>query len=264
MNRRPLARTFWVAALVSALSGAAAQTQSRYPLRNVIAVGDRQLNDTTGEVSLTLTARSGNQEAPPIESTTRDREKYVEEVLAVQGNTVTRLRQQYLAARTFTTDPAGHHVLEPSSLDGKTLTIERKDGKVVISPASAKISAEDRKTLSQALDAIRIPFLPEREAAIGEEWTVTASQVQTLFPQARAGTMQARFEEVMPYAGRECAHVRLTGEIELAVEGIPAPVKAELTGDLYHALDIQHPVALQFAGPLSVDAQIKQAGVPSR
>jgi hypothetical protein len=33
-----------------------------------------------------------------------------------------------------------------------------------------------------------------------------------------------------------------------------------LTGDLYHALDILRPVAVEFAGPLTVDAQIEQDG----
>ena len=59
------------------------------------------------------------------------------------------------SVRTFTTDPAGHQALERSSLDGKTLLLERQDGKVIIRPTGTKISAEDRQSLSRALDAIR-------------------------------------------------------------------------------------------------------------
>lgn len=262
MNRKPFARTLAVALLllISALAGAAAPTGSRYPLRHRVAVGDRHVWDSVSVASLKLTARSGDQEAPPIESTTRFRQKLLEEVLAVRGSTVTKLRQRFLVARDIATDPDGNQSIETSSLQGKTFTIERKGGKVVISPASSKISIADRKQLSQALEQAYLSLLPNREAPVGEEWTITAKQVQILFPQARAGTLQARFQEVIPYAGRRCAHIRLSGELELAIDGLPAPARTLLTGDLYHALDLQRPVALEFAGPLTVDAQIEQEG----
>src|SRR5437870_1145519 len=116
MNRRSLASALGVALLMSAVAAAAAPTGSRYSLRHRVAAGDRHIWDSTNEVSMTLTARSGDQEAPSIQSTTRHREKIEEEVLAAGSDTVTRLRQRFLAARDFSTDPMGHQAMETSSL----------------------------------------------------------------------------------------------------------------------------------------------------
>jgi hypothetical protein len=263
MEHQRLARVVGVVFLMSAMAGAGAQPCGRYSLRQWIAVGDRQLWESTGEVSLTLTARSGGQETPLAKASNRFQDKYREDVLAARSGAVTALRHHCLLSRTLATDPEGNPVSDPSSLQGKTFTVARLGASVVIRPAGAAISAEDRAQLVRALQEVRIPFLPERDAALGDEWTIPASRVKIFFPQARAGTMKARFEEITRCAGRRCARIHLEGELELAIDGVPAPVKADLTGELYHALDIHRPVALEFSGPLTVNSPAEQDGHPT-
>src|SRR5215218_8898326 len=91
---------FWA----SAMAAAAAPGGGRYPLRQRIEAGDRCLIENVVVVTMTVAARLDDQEAPPSESTTRIREKYIEEVLAARDNAPTRLRQQFLVARDAATD----------------------------------------------------------------------------------------------------------------------------------------------------------------
>jgi hypothetical protein len=260
---RPHIRTGWIycsALLATVLTAAALEAQGRHPLRHTIAVGDRSIIEAISDTTLRLEASADGQAAPPIEATTRFREKYVEEVLALSGKAPAALRHQYLVARTSTPDPMGNPVVETSSLQGKTFTIKRQGGKVMISPPGAKLTADDRKRLMRTLEQIRIPFLPDREASINDEWPIDPDQAKLFFPQARTAALKARFEEVKPHAGYECARIRVTGDLDLTVEGIPGPVKAQITGDVYHALSIQRPVAIEFTAPLAVSTRTQQNG----
>jgi hypothetical protein len=186
MNRQPICRTLVIPLLLltSAQLGIAAQAQSRYSLRHRVAVGDRHVWDSISTASLKLTARTGDEEAPPIESTTRFRQTVQEEVLTTRGSTVMKLRQRFLVARDIGTGPEGNPSIETSSLQGKTFTMGRQGEKVVISPAGAKISPADRKQLSQALEQAYLSLLPNREAPMGEEWTIAK------LPTARYGEVR--------------------------------------------------------------------------
>src|SRR5687768_12285018 len=108
MNHRPFARSLCVVFLAGALLGATAPTERRYPLRHRVTVGDRHVWDSVSVASLKLTARSGDQEAPPNESTTRFRQQIQEEVMAARGGTVTKLRQRFLVVRDIATNPEGN------------------------------------------------------------------------------------------------------------------------------------------------------------
>src|SRR5262249_40882008 len=67
-------------------------------------------------------------------------------------------------------------------------------------------------------------------------------------------------QEMTAYGGRQCAHIRLTGELQLAIADLPAPATAQITGDVYHDLGLQRPVAVEFSGPLTVNGQTQQDG----
>ena len=60
--------------------------------------------------------------------------------------------------------------------------------------------------------------------------------------------LKCRFLEVVRHAGRQCAHLQVTFEINSQPEGSPGSITMKLSGDLYEPLDLKRSLARSLPG----------------
>jgi len=245
---------------VSLLATGAVYAQQKQQLREVVAVGDTAVVESSLDLNLQVGGTAGELEIPPLKFASREREKYTQAVLAAGKEGATAIRRVYEISRGVETDPTGRQEVKTSSLQGKTVVVKRVGGKVVVTPAKGKLSAEDHKNLLSALDDSGLDFYPENEVTPGEEWTLNPQLAMGILPGADKATVKGRFEEVMPYAGRSCARIHMTVMVEGTNEEFGGTLTMNLTGDVYLALDIQRTIAMELSGPVTLKGESKQEG----
>jgi len=236
--------------------------QQKYRLRDVDAPGDLCVVDSSMDLNLQVAVTAPGQDAQSVPIVTRQRDNYREEVLAVDKKGPSSLRRSYTISRVVTMDPSLQEHKAASPLQGKTVTIQRKGGKVVVTTARGTLPARVRQQLLTALDHSDMDFFPDREVAVGEEWTIDPQLMTQLFPGMSKVETKYQFQEVVQFAGHPCARIRLTVDMTGQPQDVGAPMTAQLSGDLYHALDLKRTVSVELTGPTTVEAQKEHNGMP--
>jgi hypothetical protein len=261
MQQRWISR--WLASsLVSlALLAGGARAQQKYRLRQMEQAGD--FSQVEGEMDMTLDMRvtAGDQVVPGLKFTNRELEKYTEEILSVDRQGASGLRRVYSVARSTETDPSGAAKQQVSSLQGKTVGIRRRSGKVVVTSTPGSLSPEDRKSLLDDLDNDAAAFFPNRNVGPGDEWAVDPKMARRIFDDVESASIRCRFEEVTRYSGRECARIRMAIDLKGQPEGMPGQLTMKLAGDGYYALDLERPIALDLGGTITMQGKSKENGV---
>ncbi|MFN3653626.1 MAG: hypothetical protein ACK47B_28945 [Armatimonadota bacterium] len=259
-HRRALLSAAAAAAVLLA-TGSAAQQPKKYTLKELVAAGDVSTNESVMAVSMDVTLSGSGLDLPPIRYASREREKYTETILAADSKGPSALRRVYSIARVQETNEAGQPETRVLGRQGKTVTVRRSGGKTTVTVARGTLAAEERDELKGALEDSGFHFFPPRALAVGEEWAVDPKAAQRLFQGATKAELTGRLVGIKPFAGRQCAHVAITLDLEAAEEGAPGPLKAQLTGDLYHALDLQRTLSARLRGPAGMTGTIDEDGV---
>jgi len=248
--------------ILAALSESTAFGQQKYRLRDDDAVGDLSVTESSLSLRMDIQATANGQKSPTFQLANQGQEKYAQTVLALGKNRQpSAIRRTYTVARTVETEPGKSPQRKTLSVEGKTVTIRKSGGKVVVTVAKGKISAEDRKDLLDELEASEEEFFPKRDVAPGDTWTINSKQLAKAFGGAGRGTVRGRFIEVVSYAGRRCARIQIDLEVTTKAPGVPILMKLNLSGDAYHALDIQRTLAVTLAGPVTAKGQAREQGM---
>jgi hypothetical protein len=133
--------------------------------------------------------------------------------------------------------------------------------KVTITPARGKVAPEDEKGIVEEFQQSGSPFFPEREVAPGEEWSVDPKIVAQALKGINKGEVKGKFEEVVPYGGRQCARIGIEMSLEGQPGGVPVPMTMKGSGKGYYALDVMRPLDLELSGPITMKGDTEQNGV---
>jgi len=220
------------------------------------AVGDRAESSVGMHMVLQMTidpTGSGTPQKASME--TSETETRREEVLAVAGEAVTKLKVTFVEKLAVMKEN-GKERKRPSPVTGKTYVIEAKDGKLTVlldgdrpAPvAQARVVKEAYETLGK-VDTLyaAVPtrplkpgdLVPELSAAMKEEMRVKAKEMDV-------SSVKVVFKEVRGDVG--------VFEIELMLSKVEKPMKFEmkLKGQATMSLKTGQPVALKLEGPVSV------------
>lgn len=250
----------WLAVLaLGAWAAAPAQeaAEQRFLLREASAAGDVSEVESTFSMVMDTKAVVEGKSVPSITLSSRERQKYREEVLSADAKGPTGVRRTYTIAREAEKTPEGEKV-RVLSLQGKTLVLKKVKGKSVLTLAKGKLSPEDRAEVLDDLDSDPSQFFSDKPVAVGEEWEADPKQLAATFGNLGAeskASLRARFEEIVQKDGHRCARV----SIRLQVEGMPAGEKYRMTmdmgGELFHALDLNRTLSVQATGPMTLKGQ---------
>jgi hypothetical protein len=241
------------------ISAPAVQGQQKFRLLDRSATGDVCRTEERFTIDLTLNMAVPDQKVPPMQFASDQHDIYQETVLSTDADGHRQaIRRTYSLA--YSRDKTGaDETTKTSSLQGKTVTIRSRRGRVSIRSAGGALSAEDRKSLQDELKEHRdFGILPDHALAIGDEWT--PKTFLKSFKEATRTEAHARLVEIVPFAGHRCAHIHLTLELDMpSAQGLMMQMKLE--GDAYQALDLQRPLSLEMSGPVMADGKVKREGV---
>jgi hypothetical protein len=260
MQQRSTGRWLTVGLAAVTILAAGAGAQQKYRLRSVEQVGDLSRFESAMEMSIDMKLRAGDQPVPGLKFGNREVETYSEEILSVDPKGPSGLRRVYSVSRSTETDPTGVAKEKVSSLQGKTVAIRRRGGKVVVTSTPGKLAPEDQKPLLDDLDNDEAALFPNRDVAPGDEWTVDPRMAARIFDGVETAAVRCRFEEVTEYAGHQCARLRLAIDLVGHLEGMPGLLTMKLAGDGYYALDLERPLALDLAGTFTMEGKSTENG----
>jgi hypothetical protein len=239
--------------------------QEKYRLKEIEAVGDSVKQDETLEMTVTINVTVNGQPALPVQLAVKEREVYVETLLAVGAKgRPTALRRSYAVSTKTVSNPGGMPKEEVSSLQDKTVTVRRVGNRVTVTVDKGRLSPEDHAEMMKALKRVQARFFPDRPLEIGESWFLSVPHPSEIFEGAKKATVSGRLVEVTQREGHRAAHLRVSVELAGRIPGAPLSIDAKLSGDIYHALDVQRPLAGDLSGPITVSGEAAQQGSTMR
>lgn len=233
----------------------------KYRFRNIAAAGDSRSIDDLMDMSLDLVITLEGQEVPS-KFAMRSRQTYTEQILAAVKGDATVIRRKYTVHREAETTPDGMTKVKVSSLQGKTVTLRISGRKVTVTADKGKLAPADVKKLQEKLadNDDGDGFLPDRDLAPGEEWTLAPDLVRKMFKGMEKGEVKGRFERVFNEAGRSLAEFRLDLSLEGAAGGSPIPITMKGTGAAFFDLKLKRELGTRFGGPISLEGDVEQEG----
>lgn len=238
--------------------------QQKYALRQPYVVGETVQVDGKMSMSLKMLVMVAGQKMDS-DMTMREDESYRDEVLSVDAKGLpSGLRRVYTRKVEWSKETDKAETEKVSSLQGKTVEIRRRNGKVTLDLNNTKIDDSDRDTLLNALDSDET-FLPEGDVAVGQEWTVDPKKALHMFSggdfKVESLTLRCRLAEIVDYAGQRCGHIKALMDISGKPADSPLPFKINLTGDIYIALQTGRTLATDASGMVSMKGEITEGGV---
>jgi hypothetical protein len=196
----------------------------------------------------------------------RERNTYTELVLAMDATGPSAFRRTYTAARSQEAFGEDRPEVKVSSVQGKTVTVKRAGGKVTVTAAKGKLSAEDLRELRDELDPKKPKdpdFFPEREVSVGDEWDVDPKLLTQSLEGSERAAAKMKFVEVIEYAGHRCARFEVSVEVEGAfgTGEQKVPMTMGLSGETYYAIALERFLHTRVAGPVTFRGEIVQNGV---
>lgn len=225
-------------------------------LKDGVTAGDAADVSTDFTMAMEVKVKRGEETGPTSTMTSRQSQRYREEILVRGAKGTTALRRTYSVARESEKNPDGEKNTV-SSLQGKTITLKKVGGKTVISVNKGQLQKKDREEVSNDLDSDQMPFFPPHPVAIGEEWEVDTKKLGRLFHDlGKSGKAEAhgRLDELTEKDGHPIARVHLTLHVERQTGDEPRMVM-DLQGDLIHRTDLQRTLSVDAAGPLTFKGQ---------
>ena len=251
-------RLCFLPALGLLLAGGAcvAQTPQTYRIKDTAAAGDTAKMSEDFDGSVTMTLHSAKVTSPPSPYGFHKTEQYRSQTLAASNGHTDRERRAYTVYRSV--DKGAGTDKTSTSLQGKTLLLERSGGQTKATGENGAISDADRKDLQDALNNTGSVF-PDRALAIGDEWTPDSKAMGHRFGGAKDVTLRCKLLQVLDYEGHPCAriHYTMTAKIPLSPT---ASMQMNLQGDGYHAIDLQRSLSLILKGPLTLTGSITEEG----
>jgi hypothetical protein len=243
------------------LAGTAALAQQKYHLNDVAAAGDLVAIEKSTDMTMNLKVTVDGQELPAFKMMNREREKYTTEILAADKNgKPTVIRRTYSVATGEETDAEGKQKAKVSSLQGKTVTIKVAAGKATVTATGGKLDPEDEKSLAEEFSGSGSPFLPNREVAPGEEWTIDPKQLPAGLVGAEKADMKGRFTDVVDRGGHPAARIHIDMDVLGKFGGSPLPLAIKGAGEALFALDFQRPLTANLDGPFTIKGEMVQDG----
>ena len=242
MNRYSHWRNVGCCLATCALLVTAASAQDKVHLQSGHGVGDVSDNESLMEMSLNMKVTADGQPVPDMNSGSRAREKYQEKELAVgDDGKPSAMQRVYSMDHELDSETGKPDKVVTASLEGKTVTVQRDGDKVTVTADEGKISDKDCKDLMNALSPSFDEIYPDHDLAVGDEWTVDSAALSRSFGGSDKANFKGKLLEVVDYEGHQCAHLQIVLSLLTPLEGSKDMMTMKLSGDLYHALDIQRP-----------------------
>ncbi len=262
MLKHPALRGLTLCLAAGLTAGSVALAQQKYRLHAAYSAGDTCTVDSTMDLNFMTTINvsgsgQGDQQYP---SSVREREAYREKVLAADQKGPSAIRRTYTVARTVTTDPYLNQTTKVSSLQGKTVTIRRVGSQVTVSAEGGKLLPEDKKNMISELIHADGEFFPHHDLCLGDEWPIDPTVMFALFPGVQKADARYRFQQVTSHAGRPCAQIHVTMDVQGTAPGTSVPMTIKLSGSLYRDLDLKRTVAEDETGPVTIEGEQEQNG----
>ncbi len=240
------------------LPGAAQQAGRRetFRLRQEAAYGDVSEVEARSTAQMQLRVAVGGEQVD-LDYDHREDSKYSMEVLDADANGLAvSVRQKYILKREHWTDPDGIEHDRVSPVEGKTVDIKRLGLDVRITSPQGKLPKAVMDDLEG--EVAHEPFLPDYEVAVGDEWNLPPMMVSRFFTGYEKASIRCRFEKVVDYAGQKCARLFLTLKASVKPAGSPGTMQQTLSGHLYHAIDLQRPLAMHLNGLVTLKGTIRR------
>ena len=248
--------------LLLAAPASTQDTPAKYLLKEALPrVGDVATSEQViaMDMEVAVQIEGSDEELPKFPVSNRSRERFTESVLKTDSKGPSLVKRTYLVAREQSIQLGQPQKIVTFARQGKTLTFSRTGSKVTVTPARGKLPADELAKLKKDfVDFQDLNFFPKKEVSPGEEWTVDPRQGKKLPQGLDQATVSARFEEVVPFQGRQCARIRVTLEMSGKAEQMPLTIRAE--GDLYHDLELQRTLSAKLAGPVTMNGTLMQEG----
>lgn len=246
--------------------------QQEISLRDEAAVNDRAYVSSESDMDVQLRVKTPDGELPPLRTTYRRVEQYTERVLAVEVDEPTAVRRFYQLVRTAGRTGAGPLEVSKDPLTGAQIVLRRLASVTSLQVEKGRLSPELQEELRGEWTSDQFTFFPEHAVSPGEEWSpqeaTDGSQKGVLIR-----NMKARLLEVTDLRGHRVARIAVRGDMEFSDpggEGQPArpqgetaqeqkkPYTVNVSGDYYHALDINRPLSAHVSGPVELEEQIQE------
>ena len=188
------------------------------------------------------------------------------EVLATTGGKATAVRLTFLVSRVALTGAGANRDFD-QPYAGRTFLLEKKGGKVRVSPTSReKFDKGVIGKLAAMLDSHGpVPF-PEVDLAPGEDWEAPMTEADGINKQS-SGRTHAKFPAMTDHSGEPCAVIQVEQSAHVNPEaggaGLESSVTASLKGELRYSLQRQRPIELELRGPFQIPSPAAPNGSPS-
>lgn len=256
--------------LVLPYTGQAAQQE--ISLRDEAAVDDRAYVSGESDMDVQLRVETPDGELPPLRTTYRRVEQYTERVLAVEDAEPTAVRRYYQLVRTAGRTGDGPLEVVKDPLTGAQIVLRRLADVTNLQVEKGRLSPELQEELRGEWTSDQFTFFPDHAVSPGDEWspqeTPDGSQKGVLIR-----NMKARLLEVTDLRGHRVARIAVRGDMEFsdpggenraapqqgeAAQEKKKPYTVNVSGDYYHALDINRPLSAHVTGPVELEEQIQE------
>ena len=259
-------RAVRLAALFLPAALAAAEDAASVEIRPGIKAGARITRTMNTRGKGTITRKAGDASIN-FECRMSGVEELAEEVLEAKDGRALKAKRRYERKESVFEVPAVSKKEEKtSSLPGRVLILERKDGKTVATSAEKNVEPKDlaSETLDDEWD---VPLAAPGWVAAGDTWKPDAAAVKA-WASARGrkveeASLECKLVEVAPLRGRKCAKI----EVDFAAKGTAKPgdkqpeqkIAWTLNGDVWWSLDDGRLVAFDLKGDLTLEWDVAAA-----
>lgn len=224
--------------------------------RKTTTKGNGTLSVDTGDVRKEFECRMGGAE------------EVAEEALEAKDGRTTRARRRYAKKdSSFEVPAAGKKDAKSSSLTGRILALERKDGRTAATCAERNV--DPKELVSETLDdEWSMPVWPRGPVSKGDEWKADAASVKSWAAsrgrKVEDATLSCRLSGFETRQGRRCARIA----VDFAAKGTAKPGEKQpdqtlawtLNGDVLWSLDDGRVVAFALKGDLQIGWTVEAAG----
>ncbi len=216
--------------------------------------------DSSFEMTLNLNLAIPEQDPHQLRFTSTSRERYTEEVLAVAKGAPTALRRKYTVKNSREEDATEGPTTTTSALQGKTVVIRLRNGKVAITGVK-NLTEDEREELTEAIVPDTTSGWPKQPLAIGQEWEVDDAEASAMFglPPGQ-GSLKCRFTGVVNYGGHRAAKIGLTAVMKMDDPDI-GEMTVRMRGNAYHALQLNRGLGFEASGPVTVQGETEEDGM---
>lgn len=260
-------RLLLCATLIFLTRPAPAEDGAPVEIRPGVSQGAKITRTTTTKGAGTLSVDTG-EGRKEFECRMSGAEEVAEEALEAKDGRTTRARRRYTKKdSSFEVPAAGKKEEKSSSLTGRLLSLERKDGRTAATCAERNV--DPKELASETLDdEWSMPVWPRGPVSKGDEWKADAASVKSWAAsrgrKVEDATLSCRLSGFETRQGRRCARIA----VDFAARGTAKPGEKQpeqalawtLKGDVLWSLDDGRAVAFELKGDLQINWTVEAAG----